>query len=163
MSGDQVIRVKLERADVAGLVLHDPLLKVAPFVLALADRAEAVLKLGRGRRVQEGASIFGAGQTGDSLFFVLRGEVRLATQRDGATVELGVAGRGDCFGEREVLSPGPRGCAAHAGAEVDLVELPRAALLVKGQLPIELMAHLKELDQRRAAALDELSSFLDRW
>lgn len=160
---DGAIRVELKRADVAELVLKHELLRACPLVVALGDRAAAILGTGVGRRYPEGTTIFHQGQAGDSVFLVLRGEVRLTRSQDQAPVELGVAGQGDVFGESELLAPKERACSAYAGNDVDAVELSRAKLLQRGQLPMELHAFLTDVQTQRRKAQDELSQFLDRW
>lgn len=159
-----VIRVDLKRADLSELVRADDWLKASGLILALGDQAWPVLKSATGRRYPQGVSLFAKGATGDSLFWVLKGEVRLFTQAGTDRVELGVAGRGDVVGEAEVLEGrGPRSYFAAASTDVDAVEIPRLALLDVGKAKGSLLKFLNGVRTQRAAALETMSDFLNRW
>ena len=46
---------------------------------------------------------------------------------------------------------------------VELIELPRKSLLVNGMLPPALESLLNRVRKTRAAQLDELTNFMNRW
>jgi CRP-like cAMP-binding protein len=161
---DQPLRIELKRADVRELISGDALLREAQVLKAFAHRLEDVLALGTARRYSDRAALFTQGERGDSLFFVLAGEVKLLRLTDKEQVELGVALKGDVLGEAEVLAgPGPRWCSAAARRAVDAVELPRAALLQSGALPISLRFCLQAVQQEREKSCDAMADFLNRW
>lgn len=166
-SGDgstPVVKVELKRADPAEVILSRRELAAAPFVRALGVAAPAVLKQGTLRRFADKAVLLQQGEASQSLFFVLSGDVRLFARRDRDNAELGVAHAGEVAGEGEVLA-GAGGCRCSAVAQgpVDVLELPRAALLQDGKLPPGLAALLQDVQARRTKALDEMSDFLNRW
>lgn len=159
-----VVKVALKRADPAELVLSRKELAAAPLVRALGAAAAAVLRQGTLRRLPDRGVVTQQGELGDSLFFVLAGDVRLFARRDRDNAELGVAHPGELFGEGELLAgAGGRRANAVAQGVVDVLELPRAALLQNGKLPPGLAALLQDVQARRTKALDELSDFLNRW
>lgn len=159
-----LVRVELKRADAAELVSRDPVLASSEVVLAMGSRAQEVLAQGIVRRYADRVVVFQAGEEGDSLFVVLAGEVRLLARRDADTVELGVVSKGGVFGEAEVLTGSAvRHGSALAHGEVDLVELPRAALVVGGAVPSLLRAMLAGVLKGRQRVLDEMTDFLNRW
>lgn len=163
-SSTPVIKVELKRADPAEVILSRRELAAAPLIRALGSTAAAVLTQGTLRRFADKAVLVQQGHEGGSLFFVLTGDVRLFARRDRDNAELGVAHPGEVVGEGEVLA-GSGGCRCSAVAQgpVDVLELPRAALLQEGKLPPGLAALLQDVQAKRTKALDELSDFLNRW
>lgn len=159
-----VVKVELKRADPAEVVLSRRELAAAPFIRALGTGASLVLKQGTLRRFADKAVLVQQGQPGTALYFVLNGDVRLFARRDHDSAELGLAHPGEVLGEGEVLA-GEGGCRCSAVAQgaVEVLELPRAALLQHGTLLPGLAALLQDLQARRNKALDEMSDFLNRW
>jgi CRP-like cAMP-binding protein len=152
------IRIKLERVDISQRVEADPLLKGSELVKLLGSD---ILKQGVAKRFGGRAALFRQNEPGESLFFVLSGDVRLyATQQtDGS--ELGTVAAGEVVGESELMTGlAPRCCSAIAHGDVDAVELPRAALVPHLK---RLEPYLKRLHQARRAKLDEMNDFLNRW
>ena len=159
-----VTRVELKRADIGELVMGDDLLRTAPVVKAMGERAREVIKLGVGRRYPDKVPVFKQADAGDSLFLVLRGEARLFAASGQDTVEVGAAVKGEVFGEDEILgSGGARSLSAIAAGDLDVVELPRQALVDCGRERPALWKVLRELLERRRAARDEIAAFLNRW
>lgn len=159
-----VVRVELKRADPAELVAGRPELAGAPLVKALGAAASALLKQAVIRRFPDKVVLMQQGEEGQSLFFVMSGDVRVFARRDADSAELGVVKTGEVLGEGEVLAgAGGRRCSAVAMGQVDVLELPRSALLIDGQLPPSLAALLKNVQSGRMKALDEMSDFLNRW
>ncbi len=159
-----VVKLALKRADTCELVRTDEVLKAAPFVKALGAKADAVLTIGVARRYPDRAVLFQQGDAGNSLFFVLRGEVRLSARKGADMVELGAARRGEVFGEGELLTGEPlRATSAVAQGDVDAVEIPREALLENGALPRGMAELLRPIKEARLKALSEMTDFMDRW
>lgn len=159
-----MVKLALKRADLSDLVASDPGLRQTPFIKALGGLAEAVLKQGTARRYPNHAVLFQQGDAGSSLFFVLKGEVRLSGRKGSESVELGTAGWGDVFGEAEVLSGATaRSGFAVAQGDVDVAEFPRGALLDRGQLLRALAGFLEPITVARTAALHEMTDFMNRW
>jgi CRP-like cAMP-binding protein len=160
-----IVKLRIERADVAQLVGLDPLLKGAPLLKALGPGADAVLKRGVGLRYPHGVVLFQQGEPGHSLYFVLKGEVRLYARAGTEAMELGHAPRAEVVGEAEVLAgPGPRQVTAVAQGSLDVVEVPRDALLAPGGLlPAALREYLSQVQLKRQSKLKEMTDFLERW
>ncbi|HET7293177.1 MAG TPA: cyclic nucleotide-binding domain-containing protein, partial [Vicinamibacteria bacterium] len=73
-----------------------------------------------------GERIFGEGETGDEVFFVRRGSVRIVLRRaDGTAHHLATFARGDFFGDIAFLDRGARSADAVAAAPTDLFVLSR--------------------------------------
>lgn len=158
-----VVKVKLERANAAELIASKPELSGSHFIKALGPAAKALVASAVMRRFQDKAVLMQQGDGARSLFFVLAGDVRLFARRDTDSVELGIAHAGDVLGESSVLSDEPRRFSAVALGQVDVLELPREALLVSGKLPPALSTMLEGVKKHRMKALDEMSDFLNRW
>jgi CRP/FNR family transcriptional regulator, cyclic AMP receptor protein len=161
VSSPEGLKIGLKRADVFELVQADALLKTAPLVKALGAKAAEVLRQGVARRFPASALVFQQGEAGDSLFLVLRGQVRVFARPGTDTVELAQVAKGEVFGEREILeSLQVRSASAQAESDADLVELPRALVAQKAG---PLFQYLSALNTQRQAALNEMNDFLSRW
>lgn len=159
-SSTAVTKVELKRADPAEVILKDSYLASTPAVKALGS---AVSK-GTLKRIADKVVVLQQGEPGTSLFFVIAGEVRLFARKDRDSAELGVARRGEVLGEGEVLDGAPtRKCSAVAQGPIEVIELPREALLTGGRLSPALETLLRQVHQHRMKALDEMSDFLNRW
>ena len=78
------------------------------------------------RQFPPGARIFSAGDTGDELFLIRRGAVRIVLPMGGAPAHhLATFRRGDFFGEMAFLDRHPRSADALAERETDLFVLSR--------------------------------------
>jgi CRP-like cAMP-binding protein len=161
----RITKVELKRMDPAETVFSDDLLRKSALVKLLGEpAARSLFKLGTAKRFPKGAPVYRQSEPGSSLFFVLRGEARLFTASGDEQLEQGTAGKGELFGEAEVLSEaGVRSSSAQAQAELDAVELPRDAVHAVETRKVELLEHLKALEAQRRAAVEELSDFLKRW
>lgn len=106
--------------------------------------------------LEPGAEIFRAGETGDCMFGVLEGEVRL-TWGDGSEAEL--FGPGRCFGQGALVQPDHRRYGtATATAPTRLVVMKREGVLFAiEQLPmfgLQLLESTeRRLQQMRALAI----------
>ena len=159
-----VVKVELKRADAAELVASRPELAGSAFIKALGPKRAELLAGAIIRRFPDKMVLMQQGDAGQSLFFVLAGDVRLFARRDRDSAELGVAHAGAVLGEGEVLlGQGPRCCSAVAQGQVEVLELARAALLIEGKLAPPVAAMLEHVRRGRTKALDEMSDFLNRW
>ena len=102
------------------------------------------------RAVTRGHVVFNEGDTGDRLFVVLDGKVKISrTATDGRENLLTVLGPGEMFGELSLFDPGARTATATAVTECTLASLDhddlRPLLL---QEPVVAMQLLRALAQR---------------
>jgi len=162
-----VLKIELKRADGAQLVKEDAVLKASELVTALGSTADAVLRSGTALRFAAKSKLFEQGHAGHSVFFVIRGDVRLAARNEGSddSFDLGLVHAGEFVGEAEVLAGGGmRAFSALADNPVEALELARASLTsAQGQLPRDLMMLFERARKRRQASLDEMNDFLNRW
>src|SRR3954464_6951020 len=78
-----------------------------------------------------GMVLFQAGDPGESLFVVRKGEIELFIKDTaGQKIVLGIVGPGDIFGELALLDSGSRTATAVALEDSELLELDRDDLLV---------------------------------
>ncbi len=78
------------------------------------------------RRVKEGETIFTRGETGDELFLIRRGAVRIMLPlNDRQSIHLSTFGRGNFFGEMSFLDGAARSADAIAYRDVELFVLAR--------------------------------------
>lgn len=161
-SGPNQVKVALKRLTLAEFVQRDPLLETAPLIGAIpkALRDEFFAK-GTPRRVAPGTFIFRAGDMTGPLYLVLRGDVSLTTQ---AGLESGRVGKGEFFGESELVMPAParRGNAV-AVTEVDFADFSAEFVQSLLKRVPGLRNLLGEVDAGRGQAGGELDDFLNRW
>ncbi|MGA3401850.1 MAG: SulP family inorganic anion transporter [Acetobacteraceae bacterium] len=92
-----------------------------------ADTLEALAACVEARSYAGGARIFAAGDTGDELFLIRRGAVRIVLAgADGSEHHLATFRRGSFFGEMAFLDREPRSAVAVAERETELFVLSRA-------------------------------------
>ncbi|MFT3707302.1 MAG: cyclic nucleotide-binding domain-containing protein [Archangium sp.] len=155
------VKIELKRAEIGDLLAKDAALASAPVVKLLGV---PTLSKGQLRRFPDQAVLFQQGDAGDSLFIVISGEVRLFARKDRDSVELGHVHKGEVFAEGSVLEGGGRKKSAVAQGQVDVLELPRSAVLTPAGTVFPVLATLlKDVHQRRMKALDEMNDFLNRW
>ena len=73
-----------------------------------------------------GERVFSQGDTGDTAFVVLAGQVTLYQNREGRRIEIGTVGVGEVFGEMAVLDGGRRNATAIAAEDCVLAGVPHA-------------------------------------
>ena len=97
----------------------------APLFAALdPDAAEALQAAARTRRFRRGDIVFAEGESGDALYVVIDGKVKIfRTSPDGRENMLAVLGPGELIGELSLFDPGPRTATASALTEVKLLGL----------------------------------------
>ena len=103
----------------------DENLRDAPLFKALDD--EAATSLRKSMLLQElkkGQTLFKEGQTGDRLYLVKSGKVKLShASGDGRESVFMVLGPGDMFGELSLFDPGPRTSTAIAVTDSEILGL----------------------------------------
>src|SRR6266568_7274351 len=83
-----------------------------------------VARLLKEHKVRENDAIFAQGDPGDSLYIVLQGRVRIATNDHfGRERVLAFYGPGEFFGDMAVLTGAPRSASATASTDVRLLQL----------------------------------------
>ena len=108
----------------------DENLRDAPLFKALDD--EAATSLRKSMLLQElkkGQTLFKEGQTGDRLYLVKSGKVKLShASGDGRESVFMVLGPGDMFGELSLFDPGPRTSTAIAVTDSEILGLGHSDL-----------------------------------
>ena len=109
-------------------------------------------------RLNEGETLFRAGEPGESLYLVRSGEVELFIQDNvGQKITLDTAAPGDFFGEIALLDAGPRTATAVALGEAELIELDRDDLLLlferKPDAALHMLAAMGRMTRKADALL----------
>ena len=99
--------------------------KKAPLFSALDDVAAAALRASMTPvKVSKGNTLFKEGDSGDRLYVVVDGKLKLGTaSADGRENLLLILGPGDMFGELSLFDPGPRTSTATAVTDAKLLSL----------------------------------------
>src|SRR5215475_3945425 len=103
--------------------VDNEVLRQAPLFSALDDEAATALRSSMAEtRLRRGDVLFHEGDSGDKLYIVLDGKVKLGrTSADGRENLLAILGPGEMFGELSLFDPGPRTATATAVAETTLL------------------------------------------
>lgn len=117
--------------------------------------------LGRGLEymtLQRGETLFQQGETGDSMFVLLSGRVRVVdVDEDGHETVLGELGRGQTVGEMSMLVDGQRSATVYALRDTSLCKLSRRAFDelsgkhagVMNQLAVQMVHHLTRSNREK--------------
>jgi NADH dehydrogenase len=113
------------------------------------------LNLGGGRgatqaHYEPGETVFEEGDTGDSLFTIIAGQVEVLKRFDGEPRLVGQLGPGQYFGEMALLGRGPRSAGARALAPVDLLVLPGSDFSALADSLTEFRSDFEEIARARA-------------
>jgi uncharacterized membrane protein len=120
------------------------------------DRAQLAQVVDR-RELAAGATLFQAGEPGESLFVVSKGEVELFIKDTaGQKIVLTVARDGEIFGELALLDRGARTATALALVDTELLELDREDLLLLFQKTPEAAVRLLAAVGHMTRRADEL-------
>ena len=114
---------RVERAEVAALELRE----IDVFQGRKEETLAALESSMEKRSFKAGERIFRGGDTGDELFLIRSGSVRVVLALTGQrSLHLATFGRGDFFGEMTFLDGKPRSADALASTDVELYALSRA-------------------------------------
>ncbi len=106
-------------------------LRQAPLFSALDDEAAAALRASLGSvKLRRGEVLFHEGDSGDKLYIVGEGKVKLGrTSSDGRENLLAILGPGQMFGELSLFDPGPRSATVTAVTDSMFFSLSHADML----------------------------------
>jgi CRP-like cAMP-binding protein len=146
--------------------VHSTVLRRCPLFESLsAEQVEKVAEIATGRDVAEGQSIFRDGSTGDEMYVVVAGTVRISKEIPGAGEEaLTLLGPGSYFGEMAAIDDAPRSADAVAHTACGLLairreDLDRIMFLDKDLAYAVLWAFVRTLSSRLRDTTEKLSSF----
>ena len=140
----------------------DSVLATAPLFAGLDETtAELLASAMTTRAVDRGHVVFNEGDTGDRLFIVLDGKVKISrSAADGRENLLAVLGPGEMFGELSLFDPGPRTATATAVTDSALASLDhddlRPLLLGQPAVAVQLLAALAQRLRRTNEAMADL-------
>jgi CRP/FNR family transcriptional regulator, cyclic AMP receptor protein len=145
-------------------MLHErvELLEQAP-LFSVLDPADLRILAARFHLVRygKGEVIFREGETAERLFLIDSGRVKLSiASPTGQELLIGVLGRGQIFGELEIIDRGPRAMDARAMEEALLYALPADQLWNMLENRASLARRLLELMARRLRRADQTSQDL---
>jgi CRP/FNR family cyclic AMP-dependent transcriptional regulator len=135
----------------------------APLFTALDEASATSLRASMtGVKITRGQVLFKEGDSGDQLFVVVDGKLKLGTtSNDGRENLLSILGPGDMFGELSLFDPGPRTATATAVVDSKLLALANDQVIgwVKEHPQVSLQL-LGRLAQRLRKANDVLSDLV---
>ena len=110
--------------------MDNDVLREAPLFSGLDDAAAESLGSSMSQtRMQRGDVLFREGDTGDRLYVVTEGKIKLGRRSaDGRENLLAILGPGQMFGELSLFDPGPRSATATAVTDCTLQSLGHEAL-----------------------------------
>lgn len=146
--------------------MHSTVLRrCALFESLSAEQVEKVAEIATGRDVAEGQPIFRDGSTGDEMYVIVAGTVRISKEIPGAGEEaLTLLGPGSYFGEMAAIEDAPRSADAVAHTACGLLairreDLDRLMFLDKDLAYAVLWAIVRTLSSRLRETTEKLRSF----
>jgi CRP/FNR family cyclic AMP-dependent transcriptional regulator len=139
--------------------------RCALFESLSAEQVEKVAEIATRRDVAEGQLIFREGSTGDEMYVVVAGTVRISKEIPGAGEEaLTLLGPGSYFGEMAAIDDAPRSADAVAHTACGLLairreDLDRIMFLDKDLAYGVLWAFVRTLSSRLRETTEKLRSF----
>jgi CRP-like cAMP-binding protein len=111
--------------------VDNDVLRQAPLFSALDDEAATALRSSMAEtKLRRGDVLFHEGDSGDKLYIVLDGKVKLGrTSSDGRENLLAILGPGQMFGELSLFDPGPRSATVTAVTDTTFASLSHEDLL----------------------------------
>ncbi|MFT4010273.1 MAG: Crp/Fnr family transcriptional regulator [Nocardioidaceae bacterium] len=111
--------------------MDNDVLRQAPLFQALDDEAATALRGSMSTtKLRRGDVLFHEGDTGDKLYIVTDGKVKLGrTSTDGRENLLAILGPGQMFGELSLFDPGPRSATVTAVTDTAFLSLSHEDLL----------------------------------
>jgi CRP/FNR family cyclic AMP-dependent transcriptional regulator len=106
-------------------------------------------------RVSSGTVIFRQGDTGNEMFVISRGRVRLTLASDGHEREIATCGPGEFFGELSLLRDAPRSATAVAVEDSTLLVIERDVFAMMMQDDLETVFHMMNTQGRRLTQANE--------
>ena len=134
----------------------------APIFTAIDEVSSATLRASMTAiKVTKGQVLFKEGDTGDKLFVVIAGKLKLGTySNDGRENLLSILGPGDMFGELSLFDPGPRTATATAVVDSKLLALAHDQVLdwvkVHPQVSLQLLGRLAKRLRKANEVLSDL-------
>jgi CRP-like cAMP-binding protein len=115
------------------------------------------LNLGGGRgatqaHYEPGETVFEEGDTGDSLYMILSGQVEVIKRFAGEPQVVRTLGPGEYFGEMALLGRHPRSAGTRALSALDLLVLPGSDFSALADGLSEFRGAFEEIARRRAAS-----------
>lgn len=143
------------RAEVTRLLLAQPL-----FSHLHGHEADRLVAGARTVLYGVGEAVVKTGESGESLFLVVDGKLRVDIARDGVRHTVARLKAGDCFGEMSLLTGEPRGADVVSESDCELVEVSKDAFAdVIAERP-EMLPVLSAMLAKRRAEADALFSAL---
>ncbi len=146
--------------------MHPSVLRhCALFESLSADQLERIAEIASPREIPAGDGIFREGSSGDEMFVVVQGTVRISKEIPGAGEEaLTLLGPGSYFGEMAAIDDAPRSADAVAHTACSLLairreDLDRVMFLDKDLAYALLWAFVRTLSSRLRETSEKLRSF----
>ena len=147
----------------ASLMNQRELISSIPFLGNIEQDTVAILESSMQiRRFRKGQPIFSQGDSGDSLFLVSAGRVKIFVENEhGEQLTILFCGKGDCFGEMAVLDGGSRSASAEAIEPTETWIITREAFIdLMRQQPEVSLALIGFLCAKLRTDLDRMEEFI---
>jgi CRP/FNR family cyclic AMP-dependent transcriptional regulator len=94
-----------------------------------------------GKRYEDGEIIIRQGETGDSLYVILEGQVEVIVLQESGVRRLSVLGEGEFFGEMEIFDASARSATIRAMGPAQILTVDKKTLLLRLQEDPALALH----------------------
>lgn len=141
---------------------NEEVVRKAPLFTALDDASASTLRASMKEvKINKGHTLFKEGDSGDRLFVVVEGKLKLGTSSgDGRENLLSILGPGDMFGELSLFDPGPRTATATAVTDSKLLSLANDQVIgwvtAHPEVSLQLLGRLAQRLRRTNEVLADL-------
>ncbi len=141
---------------------NEEVVRKAPLFTALDDASASTLRASMKEvKINKGQTLFKEGDSGDRLFVVVEGKLKLGTSSgDGRENLLSILGPGDMFGELSLFDPGPRTATATAVTDSKLLSLANDQVIgwvtAHPEVSLQLLGRLAQRLRRTNEVLADL-------
>ena len=141
---------------------NEEVVRKAPLFTALDNASASTLRASMKEvKINKGQTLFKEGDSGDRLFVVVEGKLKLGTSSgDGRENLLSILGPGDLFGELSLFDPGPRTATATAVTDSKLLSLANDQVIgwvtAHPEVSLQLLGRLAQRLRRTNEVLADL-------
>jgi len=133
-----------------GISALHTVLRQQPLFQCLDDaQRDTLFSQARHYRFGRGEKLIEQGETGDSMFVLLRGEASVVVSQNGQPTRVAALRGGDCFGEMSLLTGEKRSATVVAQTDCEVAQIDKASLAGILQSEPSLLNQLSELLAKR--------------
>lgn len=133
-----------EKAEARGILRDEPI-----FGCLSETQIDNLVTQARLNHFGKGERLIEEGAEGESMFILLRGSASVLVSKNGASIQVGTLGAGDCFGEMSLLTGEKRSATVRADADCHVMEIGKPVMAEVIRESPECLEQLSDLLAKR--------------